>query len=189
MKTLTDTQIAELRAARAAGRVLAALTPHPSDVTTVAVVVNGDTFELPTVAVELLRDVLSDLSIGVEPVVAPGDIRLGTSEIGRMLGVSAAWVGKLIDSGELPGERSGTKRRVALRHVVRHNRRRSAQLASTASRMVDSGDPLSSEPLAISTRRPGERSLPSAMFKPVRPRNAAEPGLQTMDPRWLVRAA
>jgi excisionase family DNA binding protein len=96
------------------------------------VTINGVTAELPAAAVALLADLLEDLSEGRGVAVAPYELPIGTESAAEVLGVSRQWLTQMLDRGEIPMQRNGSKRRVAIGDLVSYRRtvgrRRSAEL-------------------------------------------------------------
>ncbi len=91
-----------------------------------AVTVAGVTLKVPPLAMGLLVDALDDIAAGIDSVVAPADLGVGTTEIGRMLGVTPTWAAKLIDRGDIPSTTTGTKRRVRLADLAAYSRTRTS---------------------------------------------------------------
>ncbi len=86
------------------------------------VTINGVTAELPAAAVALLSDLLEDLSEGRNVAVVPYDLPIGTEAAADVLGVSRPWLTQMLDRGEIPMQRNGSKRRVAIGDLVSYRR-------------------------------------------------------------------
>ena len=86
------------------------------------VTINGVTAELPAAAVALLSDLLEDLSEGRDVAVAPYDLPVGTESAAEVLGVSRQWLTQMLDRGEIPMQRNGSKRRVLVGDLVTFRR-------------------------------------------------------------------
>jgi excisionase family DNA binding protein len=89
---------------------------------------------VPAGVVRLICDLLDDLAEGRAVTVAPYDLPVGTEAAAALLGVSRPWVTTLVDRGELPGERIGSKRRIRLGDLVAFRR------ADDARRRAEAGD-------------------------------------------------
>lgn len=105
----------------------------------------GDQVELPESMYQLLRQVVDALTAGRAVTVAPRSTTLTTQQAADLLGVSRPTVVRLIDAGEIPAERPGTRRQVRLSDVLSYRERRRqgqyAALAATAIDVDDEGDP------------------------------------------------
>lgn len=77
---------------------------------------------VPARVVRLVCDLLDDLSEGRAVTVAPYDVPVGTEAAAVLLGVSRPWVTTLMDRGDLPGERIGSKRRIRLGDLIAFRR-------------------------------------------------------------------
>jgi excisionase family DNA binding protein len=98
----------------------------------------GDQVELPEEIYRALLQVVVALSAGRAVSVAPRSKVMTTQQAADLLGVSRPTVVRLIDSGELPAQRPGTRRQVLLSDVLDYRRkRRKAQYAMLAATSVD----------------------------------------------------
>lgn len=104
----------------------------------------GDQVELPESMYHLLHQVVDALTAGRAVTIAPRSTTLTTQQAADLLGVSRPTVVRLIDSGELPAERPGTRRQVLLRDVLDYRERRRQHqydvLAATSIE-IDDDDP------------------------------------------------
>ncbi len=98
--------------------------PEGSQSALVRVAVGGVETDLPAKAVGFLLDVLDDLGAGEAITVAPAGLRVGTSEMGRLLGVTPKWAAMIVDLVDLPSTSDGAKRRVRLVDLTRYARAR-----------------------------------------------------------------
>jgi excisionase family DNA binding protein len=105
----------------------------------------GDQVELPESMYRLLVQVVDALSSGRAVTVAPRSTILTTQQAADVLGVSRPTVVRLIDAGELPSQRPGTRRQVLLSDVLAYRKRRRQiqydMLEATAVDLDDEGDP------------------------------------------------
>ncbi|MGW0431777.1 helix-turn-helix domain-containing protein [Micromonospora sp. NPDC003197] len=101
--------------------LLAQIDPH-SDVRIAAGSAGSAT--LPTLVVDLLRQVSAVLDRGDGLVVSEVARELTTSQAARVLGVSRPTLISLLDKGSIRSHKVGTHRRIALRDVLAYRRRR-----------------------------------------------------------------
>ncbi|MFY1618358.1 helix-turn-helix domain-containing protein [Micromonospora sp. WMMD736] len=88
---------------------------------------NAGSVTVPSLVVDLLRQVSAVLDRGDGVVVSEVARELTTSEAARVLGVSRPTVISLLDQGAIKSHKVGTHRRVALRDVLAYRRRRISQ--------------------------------------------------------------
>lgn len=97
----------------------------------------GEQVELPRPMFEALLQVADALASGRAVTVAPEASLLTTQQAADLLGVSRPTVVRLIDSGALPAERHGNRRRILLGDLLEYReRRRDAQYAMLAATSV-----------------------------------------------------
>ncbi len=84
----------------------------------------GDQVEVPEALHMVLLQVVEALSAGHAVTVAPQSSKLTTQQAADLLGVSRPTVVRLIDQGDLPAERIGTRRKVLLRELLDYRERR-----------------------------------------------------------------
>jgi excisionase family DNA binding protein len=141
--------IEALRASLAAGRAadqlrdLLSSAPRDNDDLLLLSIDDVET-SIPVRAAQLLVDLLDDLSVGREVTVAPSDLPIGTTSAASLLGVSRPWIANLIDRGDLPSTRAGSKRRVALGDLIAHRRsttQRKRHAAEELGRAIDEAGP------------------------------------------------
>lgn len=89
---------------------------------------SGDQVEIPEEIHRVLRQVIESMQRGLAVTVAPQSKTLTTQQTADLLSVSRPTVVKLLDSGDIPFERTGTHRRILLTDVLAfRERRRRAQ--------------------------------------------------------------
>ena len=97
-----------------------------------SVTIEDRTVILPTSLASSLVDLLEDISEGRDVTTAPAGLPLGTEVASELLGVSRPWFTTLLDRGDIPSVRVGSKRRVRLGDLLAYRRsddaRRSAGL-------------------------------------------------------------
>jgi excisionase family DNA binding protein len=98
----------------------------------------GDQVEVPEALHMVLLQVVEALKAGHAVTVAPQSSKLTTQQAADLLGVSRPTVVRLIDHGELPAERIGSRRKVLLRDLLDYReRRRQRQYDAIAATGVD----------------------------------------------------
>ena len=107
----------------------------------VAVSVGQITAELDPATVALIAGLLGDLRDGHAVAVAPYDLVVGTSQAAETLGVSRPWLVAMLDRGDLPMRKYGSKRRVLLGDLMAFRRaqdrhRRGRPICESASELV-----------------------------------------------------
>jgi excisionase family DNA binding protein len=87
--------------------------------------------ELPTSALRLLVDILSELSNGNAVRVVPVHAELTTQEAADLLNVSRPHLVKLLEDGVLPHHKTGKHRRVRFEHLMhfKSERDRASEIA------------------------------------------------------------
>lgn len=85
---------------------------------------DGTSLELPASALAGLRAIIEDLAHGRTVVVMPHDRLLTTNEAAQVLNVSRQFLVRLLERGDLPFERIGTHRRLAVEDVLAYRERR-----------------------------------------------------------------
>ena len=84
----------------------------------------GDQVEVPEALHMVLLQVVEALKAGHAVTVAPQSSKLTTQQAADLLGVSRPTVVRLIDQGDLPAERIGSRRKVPLRELLDYRERR-----------------------------------------------------------------
>jgi excisionase family DNA binding protein len=84
----------------------------------------GDQVEVPEGLHMVLLQVVEALQTGHAVTIAPQSSKLTTQQAADLLGVSRPTVVRLIDQGELPSERIGSRRKVLLRELLDYRERR-----------------------------------------------------------------
>lgn len=93
-----------------------------SDASDVSVLVGDRRLPLTPELVRLIAEMLDDVSYGRKVTSAPVDLPIGTEVASDLLGVSRPWLTTLLDRGEIPSTRNGTKRRMRLGDVLDYRR-------------------------------------------------------------------
>lgn len=77
---------------------------------------------IPADLAETLVELLEDISEGRDVTSAPAGLPLGTEVASDLLGVSRPWLTTLLDRGDIPSTRVGTKRRIRLGDLLTYRR-------------------------------------------------------------------
>lgn len=110
---------------RAANRGISRLADAATEArpgTKVQVTIGESTAALPAEVVAQLGALLADLAEGRSVTVAPADLPVGTEWAAELLGVSRPWLATMLDRGDIPMQRVGSKRRVLLGDLMAYRR-------------------------------------------------------------------
>lgn len=88
----------------------------------VTIVVGDRSSQLSPDLVTLLLDLFDDVAEGRDVTVAPAGLPVGTELASELLGVSRPWLTTLLDRGDIPTTRVGSKRRVRLGDLLAYRR-------------------------------------------------------------------
>ncbi|WP_449430152.1 helix-turn-helix domain-containing protein [Pseudomonas putida] len=83
-----------------------------------------ETVELPTFALRLLGEILSELALGNAVKVVPIHAELTTQEAADILNVSRPHLVKLLDQGALPHSKTGRHRRIKFADLMTYKQQR-----------------------------------------------------------------
>jgi len=79
---------------------------------------DGDPVEVPASVVDVVREVLDHLRRGERVRVVPEDVEITTQQAAELLNVSRPYLVKLVDRGEIPSRKVGSRRRLKLADVL-----------------------------------------------------------------------
>ena len=93
-----------------------------SAASTVRVSIGETAADLPKTVAAQIAALLDDISEGRHVTIAPYDLAVGTERAAELLGVSRPWLTAILDRGDIPMVRNGTKRRVRLGDLIAYRR-------------------------------------------------------------------
>ncbi|WP_036487000.1 helix-turn-helix domain-containing protein [Myxosarcina sp. GI1] len=96
---------------------------------------------IPTVAYELMIEILSEIAQGNAVTIVPIEAELTTQQAANILNVSRPYLTKLLDSGEIPHYKVGQHRRVLAEEVYKYK----AEIDARRSKSLDELTSLSEE--------------------------------------------
>ena len=117
----------EIAAAAASSRQLAAFLTSKLETQLIELVDESqqrEVVELPTFALRLLGEILSELALGNAVKVVPIHAELTTQEGADMLNVSRPHLVKLLDNGVLPHTKTGRHRRIKFTDLMAYKEQR-----------------------------------------------------------------
>ena len=112
----------DVRLAEESSRILASLM-HAKDSYTMQMLLDDEHEErikLPASAVKLLLKILTQMAEGNAISIFPVHKELTTQEAADLLNVSRPFLVKLLENGEIPFHKVGTKRRVLAKDVIQY---------------------------------------------------------------------
>lgn len=132
----------EVRAAVEGQRALAAFLSTKTETQQIQIVGEDKTthrVELPTMALRLLADILSELATGNAVKVVPVHAELTTQEAADMLNVSRPHLVKLLDEGHIPHHKTGKHRRICFADLMAYKEQREKERHKALEELVDLG--------------------------------------------------
>jgi len=73
---------------------------------------------IPKMALDLLVDILGNMAEGKSITLLPSDAEVSTQQAAEMLNVSRPYLVKLLEEGQIPFNKVGSHRRIALQDIV-----------------------------------------------------------------------
>lgn len=132
----------EVRAAVEGQRTLAAFLSTKTDTQQIQIVGEDQSthvIELPTVALRLLADILSELATGNAVKVVPVHAELTTQEAADLLNVSRPHLVKLLDEGVIEHHKTGKHRRIRFADLMAYKARREEERRKALDELADLG--------------------------------------------------
>lgn len=84
---------------------------------------NGEFLKIPTKALSLLSEILSNMAEGRSVTLIPSDAEVSTQQAADMLSVSRPHLVKLLKEGKIPFRKTGTHRRIELKNIIAYEKR------------------------------------------------------------------
>lgn len=137
---LPDSRSADL-ARESAAALSRLLRDHPAQ-DRARVRMDGTDLILPRQAIELLRNLLTEMAQGHAVTILPVHAELTTQEAANLLNVSRPHLIKLLEDGQLPFSKVGTHRRISLENLLAYKRRRDEASEAAAQELVDQAQTL-----------------------------------------------
>lgn len=117
---------------------------HNVDRVNLSISGGGDTTDnivLPGIIMQMLLDILSEVSKGNAIRVMPHKAELSTQQAANILNVSRPYLVKLLEQGDIEFKKTGTHRRILAEHVIEYKE----QIDSARSKTLDELAELSQE--------------------------------------------
>lgn len=137
---LPSTEMAEI--SRASAVELSRLLADRPDSDRARVKLDGYDLIVPKMALELLRDLLSEMAQGNAVTVVPRHAELTTQEAANLLNVSRPFLVALLESNEIPFRKIGTHRRVLYEDLLAYQREQSARSQSALDELTQQAQDL-----------------------------------------------
>lgn len=84
---------------------------------------NGDIIKIPKKAILLLFEILDNMAQGKSFTLIPSDSEISTQQAADMLNVSRPHLVKLLEDGLIPFKKTGTHRRIELKHLIAYQQK------------------------------------------------------------------
>lgn len=97
---------------------------------------DGERVHLPASVLRLLKDITRNMQLGRAVVLIPESQQLTTQRAASLLGVSRPHLIKLLESGELPYHKAGSHRRIFLKDLLAHQKRRNEERKAALNRIA-----------------------------------------------------
>ena len=132
---LPDAQATEL--ARESSAALSRLLINTPDQDRARVQMDGQDIVLPRQAIELLRNILTEMAQGNAVSIMPLHAELTTQEAANILNVSRPHLVKLLEEGQIEYMKVGTHRRIRFQDLMAYKQRRDQESTSAMQELVD----------------------------------------------------
>lgn len=132
---LPDRQEADL--ARESAAALSRLLRERPEEDRAHVRMNGADLVLPRHAIELLRNILTEMAQGNAVTIMPVHAELTTQEAANILNVSRPHLVKLLEEGDIPFYKVRTHRRIKFQDLIKYKRNRGEQSEAAMQALAD----------------------------------------------------
>ena len=132
---LPDSQATDL--ARESSAALAKLLKDHPEQDRARVRMDDRDLVLPRHALELLRNILTEMAQGNSVTIMPVHAEVTTQEAANVLNVSRPHLVKLLEKGAIPFSRVGTHRRIRLQDVMEYRAARTAESEAALQALAD----------------------------------------------------
>lgn len=137
---LPDAQAAEL--ARESSAALSRLLMNTPNQDRARVQMDGQDIVLPRQAIELLRNILTEMAQGNAVSIMPLHAELTTQEAANILNVSRPHLVKLLEEGQMEFAKVGTHRRIRFQDLMAYKQRRDQESSAAMQELVDQAQDL-----------------------------------------------
>lgn len=137
---LPDAQATEL--ARESSAALSRLLINTPDQDRARVQMDGQDIVLPRQAIELLRNILTEMAQGNAVSIMPLHAELTTQEAANILNVSRPHLVKLLEEGQIEYMKVGTHRRIRFHDLMAYKQRRDHESTAAMQELVDQAQEL-----------------------------------------------
>lgn len=104
--------------------------------------IENKTVELPEPAVKLLLEIINQIAEGHTLTLVPEHAHLTTQEAADLLNVSRPFFVKLLESGEMPFQKVGNRRRILIDDVVQYKKKIHQKRTKILQELVDQAQDL-----------------------------------------------
>ena len=104
--------------------------------------IENKTIEIPESAVKLLLEIINQIAEGNALTLIPEHTNLTTQEAADLLNVSRPFFVKLLESGEIPFQKVGNRRRILIDDVLKYKEKTHQERAKILQKLVDQAQDL-----------------------------------------------
>lgn len=128
----------DIALARASAIELSNLLDEQPGADRASVRLDGHNLILPRKAIELLRDLLTDMAQGKAVTIVPTHAEITTQQAANLLNVSRPYLIKLLEAGEITHTKVGTHRRVRFEDILKYKKKLKQQSAEAMDELIKS---------------------------------------------------
>ena len=104
--------------------------------------IENKTVEIPVSALKLLLEIINQIAEGNALTLIPEHAHLTTQEAADLLHVSRPFFVKLLESGDIPFQKVGNRRRILMDDVLKYKEKIHQERAKTLQKLVDQAQDL-----------------------------------------------